>query len=374
MKPKVLLVTQAVGGVATHIEFILRYGSSQYDFTLISPESELATTAERMGVHVIRHEFERAVTPFADLRSFAFLLRHCYLTHYDLFHFHSSKAGALGRAATWCLGLSDKTVFTPNAISYLGFRGAKQWLFLAIERLLSRVGTLIAVSPSEGTSLKKALPSARIAIVVSGVESDDVRRSSTVPQPLPGQSIVFSGRLTYQKNPEMFLRVALELLSRYPKLQAYMIGSGYHDEFSPLILSEVERSGLKERFKILDWVTRDQNLAFIKQADVLLLSSRFESFGYIVAEAMICGKPVVATRVDGVKDVVADGETGFLVDVDDIRSMVAHVSDLLDDETLRRSMGEKGRIRAAEVFDVKKNIQRQWQVYNSLIEHTTVRR
>ena len=97
--------------------------------------------------------------------------------------------------------------------------------------------------------------------------------------------------------------------------------------------------------------------------DVGILSSHWEGFGNVVVEYMAMNKPVVATRVGGIPEIVIDGETGFLVEPHNPFEMANRVIDLLADPQLRERMGDKGRLRAEEHFSIDRWTEEVFQVY-----------
>jgi glycosyltransferase involved in cell wall biosynthesis len=92
-------------------------------------------------------------------------------------------------------------------------------------------------------------------------------------------------------------------------------------------------------------------------ADIVCQMSRWEEvFGFVIAEAMVSAKPVIATRVGGIPELIDDGHTGFLVDRGDTQSMADKILALMADADLRHSMGCAGRRKAETRFDLKKNV------------------
>jgi glycosyltransferase involved in cell wall biosynthesis len=366
MKPRILLVTQAVGGVATHIEHILTFAGDRFEFTLIAPPSPLSDVARRVGARVEEYEFKREISPAADLAALFFLWRWCRNHPYEVYHYHSSKAGFYGRIVSVALGVGGRTLFTPNAISFLGFKGVKRVLFLCMERILSGVGCVIAVSKSEKITLERYLPGARVLLCRSGVVMCQCSGDTAATGNPEETSLVFSGRLTHQKNPEMFMRVAIRLLKEFPHLRVWMIGAGYHDEFSEKIRSTVKDNALESRFSVLSWVPAGENRRMLRSASVLVLTSRFESFGYVAAEAMEAGVPVVSTNVDGVCDLLEDGVSGYLVPTEDDDSMVSRIQELLQNPLLRKTMGAKGRERVEKQFRANEVMDELAEAYNRI--------
>ena len=102
-------------------------------------------------------------------------------------------------------------------------------------------------------------------------------------------------------------------------------------------------------------------------ADVVVLSSTWEGFGLVLAEAGLHGRPVVATEVGGIPEVVKDGVNGLLVPPRDPDALAAALDRLLDDEALARRMGEAGRERARERFSVRVYVDKVEALYERLL-------
>jgi L-malate glycosyltransferase len=102
-------------------------------------------------------------------------------------------------------------------------------------------------------------------------------------------------------------------------------------------------------------------------ADLLLLPSESESFGLVALEALSCEVPVIATRVGGLPEVVADGECGFLLPVGDVEGMAAAAARLLNDPAPRQRFGAAGRVRAVERFSIATVLGRYREVYEQTL-------
>ena len=117
------------------------------------------------------------------------------------------------------------------------------------------------------------------------------------------------------------------------------------------------------------FVGKQANIAdYMGVADVFLLPSELESFGLAALEAQACEAPVVATRVGGIPEVVTDKETGFLSDIGDIGKMTADTLQLLNDEELRRTFGEKGRELAVQRYSTSKIIPQYIAFYEKIVQ------
>ncbi|MGH7860542.1 MAG: glycosyltransferase family 4 protein, partial [Candidatus Binatia bacterium] len=106
----------------------------------------------------------------------------------------------------------------------------------------------------------------------------------------------------------------------------------------------------------------------MNELDVVVSASHVEPFGRTIIEAMACGKPVVATRVGGVPEIVVEGTTGLLVDPGAPRQLADAAERLLRDERLRSEMGANGRKRVIEDFSLESHVEAILAVYERLAE------
>jgi len=135
-----------------------------------------------------------------------------------------------------------------------------------------------------------------------------------------------------------------------------------------------DRDRVRDRVRDLDLTAHVQFLgerielpALLRQADLFLLPSESESFGLAALEAMACGVPVVASRVGGVPEVVADGETGLLAPVGDVAAMAEHATRLLGDEDLRARFAHAARERATKLFPLEPTVAKYEALYRRVL-------
>lgn len=122
--------------------------------------------------------------------------------------------------------------------------------------------------------------------------------------------------------------------------------------------------GLGERVTWTGLVEDPFRAGVYDAAEVVCQVSRWEEvFGWVIAEAMAYQKPVIATRVGGIPELVKDEETGFLVERGNVQGLAMRISALLDDPERRESMGRAGRTRVDAKFDLRKNVARLLEVY-----------
>jgi glycosyltransferase involved in cell wall biosynthesis len=180
-------------------------------------------------------------------------------------------------------------------------------------------------------------------------------------------------KLSPMKGHLTFIRAAAHLRRRWPDARFVLLGAPLPERsgYTRMLLDEAKSLGLRagtELF-VLDPGSRVAELA--PALDVFWLTSepRSEGIPTTVEEAMALGIPVVATRVGGVPEIVADGETGFLVPPRDPGALVAATEPLLEDEALRRRLGEAGRVRAEAEFNLERCADTHIRAFDRALAH-----
>jgi glycosyltransferase involved in cell wall biosynthesis len=190
------------------------------------------------------------------------------------------------------------------------------------------------------------------------------------PDPLPkgeagkGPVIAWIGRFSERKNPRLLLQ-ALRQVRHLDGATILMVGDG---PLKPAIREEIERTGLSSLCHVLPF--QDDIRPVLQAADLLVLTSREESFGLVLVEAGAWGKPVVATRSQGPAEIVLEGQTGFLVDQDDVPALAARIDQLLSDPQLRGRMGEAAARHIAAEFSPVTNTRKLEAVFEELLNRT----
>ena len=299
------------GGVFTYIVSLANHLVESYDVYLAyavrpqTPEDFRDFFDSR--VHLIEvKDFVRQISPRQDLRALRELVRIGREVRPDVIHLHSSKAGVLGRLAYWRAGVP--LFYTPHGYSFLMRRASapKRAFYRLLELAMARVRcTTIACSKGE---LDEALSLSKRALLVNnGIDPEEI---DACLEQAPGEKdgallgqgayAVFTiGRICDQKNPELFNQIALSL----PDLRFLWIGDG-----------ELRDALTAPNVEITGWLSRREVLRRADQADCFLLPSLWEGLPISLLEAMYLGKPCVVSNVAGNRDVIRNGENGFVCD------------------------------------------------------------
>jgi glycosyltransferase involved in cell wall biosynthesis len=188
------------------------------------------------------------------------------------------------------------------------------------------------------------VPGERLVLVPNGRDPEEFRPAEIAPSRTT-PVITFVGALTVQKRPDWFVALVAELRALGLEVRALLVGDGpLRQEITPAATAAgVELLG-----------ARNDIAEVLRGTDVFVFPSRPRGEGMpgVLIEAGLSAVPVVATAVPGVAEIVADGETGRVVDPDDFESLVKAVASLLDDPLRRRTMGNAARHRCSERFSL----------------------
>jgi len=368
VKPKILHVSQATGGVETSLLLLLGHLSrDRFELHLACPPGTLAAGARALDIPVFEIPMVRSVHPIRDGIGLGQLVALIRRARYAIVHGHSAKGGYLARVAGRLSG-NTKTVYHPRAFSYLSQRGAARAFFLRLERMaIPLTDLLIATSDSERTRAieEVGFPPSRAITIHNSVDFAEINgdRAENRGQP---PLVLTVGRLSYQKNPEMFVRVAKLVVDRVPEAKFIILGAGFSGPLESRVRDLIVQGGLEHRVTILPWANRAETLEHIGRCDVFVLTSRFEGMPNTLLEALMLGRAVVVTDVDGSRDVVA-AASGATVPVDDDAAMSARIIGYLTNPGLARREGEKGRQRIKEEFGISGSMTLLQNAYEGLL-------
>lgn len=308
--------------------------------------------------------FRRTLLNPMDLFVLIRLIRLC--GEYDVVHTHGSKAGVLGRIAAACRGV-PAVVHTVH-----GFPVTprdpwwRRLVLLGIERFVARMTDRVVCvcdrNADEALELRIARPH-QLSVVVSGIPLDDVRGVGDARAELgipPGAPVVGTvTRLMEQKAPLDFVAAARVVLERCPQAHVLLIGEG------PMSEAVHEAAADLPRLHLLGH--RADVPRLLATMDVVAFSSLWEGLGRALTEAVVAGRPIVATAVNGVPDLVVDGVTGFLCPPGEPAVLADRITDLLSRPDRGRSMGEAGAHRIGDRFGVREMVDGLTDVYDECL-------
>ena len=159
-------------------------------------------------------------------------------------------------------------------------------------------------------------------------------------------TFLFVGRFQTQKNLEVVLQTFAAAFKNKP-VQLTLIGDGPLKE---VLLKQAKTLGIERQLYWLPWQTKDNLKKCYQAADCLINFSLYEGMPNVVLEAMACGLPVIASNIMGHEELIEDGETGFLVDLNNKVAFEKALITLLSDEALRKKMGAKSKLNVEDNY------------------------
>jgi glycosyltransferase involved in cell wall biosynthesis len=317
------------------------------------------------GAQVVPLPLEKIFWKPAAVAQFIRLIRR---GAFQIVHVHSQEAGLVARPLARISG-AKAIVYTPQTIDIRQARWSKAYSF--VERMLA-ILTDVVISVNEADRLRLTqwgIPASKVTTIPNGIdlgnyseppESRNLRQVLRIDAASP--IIMQIGRLAPQKNPLAFIDGAQLVLRIVPEAHFVMVGDGPLKE---VLEKRINALKLGERIHIFGHHPDADRLA--ATANVVTLTSLWEGTPYSLLEAMAWSKPVVATNVNGCKEIVLDSKTGFLSPPGDVQLWAKNVALLLSEPLVAKKMGERGRRHVEEQFTLQNMVSKIEELYYGLI-------
>ena len=245
--------------------------------------------------------------------------------------------------------------------------------YAIIEKILSfKTDSIIVISNYEFQSAlkRKICKSNKLKVIYNGVDVEEITKFKTDTKKLrhelniPEDAIVVGcvGRISRQKSPMLFVKVAKKILEKHPQFYFIWVGDG---EDRQLMQNLIKENNLQNNIFITGWI--DNTIEFVDLFDISVLLSEWEGFGLVLLEYMLRKKPVIATNIDAIPEIVIDNESGILLKDRKI--------DRISDEIIKTSKNGKLNERLVDnaynnvlyKFDIKRVVQEHEQVFEEMI-------
>ena len=315
----------------------------------------------------------RRINPFFDLLAFFSLYILLIKENPTIVHSHTSKAGLLGRLAAKLAGVPI-IVHTPHGHVFFGYFGPfKTKIFILLEKLASRItDKIVTLSNREKEDYIsfKIAEEDRLSVICSGIELNKFKESLLSEKQnlkkelgIPENSLIVgtAGRLVPVKGPEFLIKAAKYIISKYPDTYFIFTGDG------PLengLKRKALEMGISDNIIFLG--LRDDVAKIISIYDIFVLPSLNEGMGRVLAEAMALGKPIVASNIGGIPDLVIHGKNGFLVPPKNPKELAKYIQVLIEDKGKREKMGLKGKEMSLN-FGAESMIEKIASLYEELL-------
>ena len=338
------------------------------DLTVVSsPGPELEAVATDIGAAAVGIPMERRPAPLSDLRSLFQLTRFFCRHRFDIIHSSTPKAGLL-TALAGRLARVPVRLHTFTGQPWVELTGVSRQIPRECDRITATLATqCYADSPSQRGFLikEKLVASDKIAVVgagsISGVNltrfslatwggpvAVATRRELGVPE--GGLIILFVGRVTKDKGITELVKAFETVASGNADVHLVLVGP-FEPKLDPLPPETLDRLQRHSRIYCVGFTTTPEK--YLAAADIFCLPSYREGFGSVVVEAAAMELPAVVTRVTGLVDAVAEGETGLIVPPKNPDALAQALETLVDSPALRKSLGRAGRQRVVRNYDSK---------------------
>ena len=272
---------------------------------------------------------------FSDVLNILRIRKIIKQNNYNIVHCHSTKAGFVGRLAAF-FSRHPNVIYSPHGFMFCDTRiKLKRQLYLYMEKYLGYLtNKLIAVSGSERDLAiqHRIVPNKKIITLYNSIdpaEYEDFSYQNRIPNKLLNSSeeIILGtvGRLYYQKDPITLIKSFKIINTKFPNTKLYIVGDGPLENECIALINE-----LKLESKIILAGYQKNSKQYYEIFDIFLLSSHYEGLPYALLEAMMMGIPAVGTDVVGIKDLIKDGETGYLVPEGNYEELASKVIKILE--------------------------------------------
>lgn len=339
------------------------------------PEGKLLDQGRAGGLNVrIVPSLQRAIHP-RDFRAFRELKKVIQEFQPDVVHTHSAKGGLLGRAAAW----GCKVPAVVHTVHGAPFHPYQNFLarnfFIRCERWAAmRCHHMISVADAMTDLMVGAhvAPRTKFTTIYSGMEvepfldADSHRTTMRKELGFEDHHIVFGkiARLFHLKGHEYLIQAASLIASDQPNVRFLIVGDGILRES---LEQEIAKRKLTDRFVFVGLVPPEMIPKYLGAMDALVHTSLREGLARTLPQALISGKPAISYDVDGAREVVLDGETGFLLRPQAVESLAESIRRLAIDPKLRAKMGQYGRAKFTEQFRHTTMTQHIRELYQRLL-------
>lgn len=406
--PRILRIINRfnLGGPTHNAAYLTRYLPSDYETLLVGGSQEATEEGshhilQNLGVEpLILPELQREVAPWRDRGAYTRIKKLIKEFKPDIVHTHAAKAGAVGRMAAADLGVKAIVHTFHGHVFHSYFGPVRTALYKNIERFLARRSSrIIAISDKQKSELvdeHRITTADKVSVIPLGFDLSRFQTDQVAKRALFRKvygvaddeiAIGIVGRLVPIKNHDLFLDV-LARVSRKTgrKLRAFIVGDGEERErlqgrVSELGMSQVmgpyfNGHGFGHGVNGKPMVERAliTFTSWIKEVDIVnagvdivMLTSLNEGTPVSLIEAQAANRPIITTRVGGIENVVVPGSTAFLSDSGDTQSLEDQLMRLVENDALRRTMGQGGWAHVSERYHYTRLVNDMDRLYRSLL-------
>jgi glycosyltransferase involved in cell wall biosynthesis len=381
-----------VGGPLLQVAYLTHYMAPEFDSLLVfgqkdHHEKDAIDVIEKMGIpHVYLPEMRRSINPFRDYIAYKKLKQIITDFKPDIVHTHAAKAGSLGRLAAIACKVPVIIHTYHGHIFHSYFGKVKSNIYIRIERYLGKkTDALIAISGQQKEELEvdfKIAPAHKFHVVLLGLDfkefkDDEMTKRKKFRNEFGVKddeiAIGIIGRLAPIKNHGLFLEaIAFVQKNTKKKIKAFIIGDGEarHELEAKAKDLDIKFSKKSDKSNLTSLVfTSWRNDIDVVYAglDIVALTSFNEGTPVSLIEAQAAGKAIVSTRVGGIQDVVIEGETALLSNVNNDMEFFKKLLQIVEDDEFRKYLGRNGLEFVIDKFSYHRLINDMKNLYDALL-------
>ena len=362
IKKKIVHIAQSAGGVAEYLYMFLKnLKNNDYENILIISQDyeEQLDRFKPYTTNIYIVPMIREVKLKEDLKSVVKIRKLLKQIKPDIVYLHSSKAGAIGRIA---LAFNFKTKILYNAHGWYfnaQISNKKKKIFALIEKMLAiKTDKIINISKNEYESAlrNKIASPKKMCMIENGIDftkfenSDKYREETRKRYNINDNEIVIGvvGRLTEQKDPMTSIK-AFKLVQEQNKNVKFMfIGSG---EMENDVLEYARQNNMEDKIIITGWVQNVEK--YIPALDIAILPSKWEGFGLVIIEYMACNKPIIASKVGGIMNIIKNEDNGILIEKENEESLKKGIEKYINDPVYKNNTINYNKEYMKENYNIK---------------------
>lgn len=374
MIKKIVHIAQATGGGVTEYLYMLlkNWNDREYEHIMIvSEDYKKKQEIEKFKPYVKQIYFVpmvREITIKKDISAILKVRKILKKIKPDIVYLHSSKAGAIGRIAL-AFNFNIKIFYNPHGWYFNANISIKKKKFFAfLERILAiRTNKIINISKNEYESaLKYKIASPKkMCVIENGIDfekfkdSDEYRESTRKRYDICDKDIVIGvvGRLSEQKDPINMIKAFNIINKEKNNTKLMFVGSGELDE---KVLNLAKDNNIINKVIITGWVNNVEQ--YIPAFDIAVLPSKWEGFGLALIEYMACNKPIVASNVGGIPNIIKDEVNGFLIKSGDYKELNEKIQNLINNKSICKKIVENNKV-YRENFDIRNVVKKHLSLF-----------
>lgn len=319
----------------------------------------------------------RPISPISDLKAIAFFYRLIKKENYDIVHTHETKASLITRIAAYLAGC-DHIIYGLHGVTFNDPHSRlKRFFYIFLEKLTVWMADfIVSVSHDAISEYQKAgiALSKPYEVIYSGIDvesftgckfSDEERRKNRHELGVAPDDILLVniGRFSWAKGQRFTIEAFSRLASKYSNLKLLLVGEG---ECKAECIEMAKQLAISDRIIFYGFSPEVAKLAWL--SDIFLITSLREGLPRVVVEASLCMLPTVGFEVEGIREIIDDGQNGYIVPQYDIEMLVQRVEELLLSEELRKDFALRSYQKAIYKWDHRLMVDKLRKLYLALLE------